>query len=616
MKIDSFKGIEMGRHTMTTPFTLDMAAIMARQATINLGTLGNVSEGKSTFVRALSGTATQKHQKEKRLNITIHLGYAGFKIWRHLETGDILSSPSQLMEKEGHELICHYSFVDCPGHEAYLATMLSGAAIMDAAALMIAANSPNIPQIQTQEHLMAAELMSLPHVFTVQNKLDVVPNPKESLEKIQVFIKDTIAEAGPIIPMSAQLGWGLENAIHHLAYNMPQPVREYDGALRMMLVRSFDINKPSVWIPGESVVQGGVVGGTILRGVLQKDDIVEVRPGIWNGAESIPLLTRVKSLYCDTTELPYAVAGGLVGLGTTLDPRFTAANTLAGQVIGTPGTLPDITVRIKGKFKSFSRDSNNFKKHVEGEAISFCVGIMTVKGKISEVDKHSRTIKLERPVCVEPGQICGILRSNGSRELLDGVLIVKSAKPFKDVRAWSPEQLEIVEKAKEEVLQRKYVVKEFDVRKDACPLPSYEHMLDAIESLHTTESKDTVRFPGPVTSRLPKHTLLVNAPAIVKALTSDLVIPTEVGSLIDVSGHFEKFIADELSTSLTVKSEGGYMIKGRFTEANMRSMLRKYMTNYHTCKQCASFETRLYKADRIIKLYCGKCTSSSAVTQL
>ena len=130
---------------MSSSFVLDLAAIKARQATLNMGTLGNVSEGKSTFVRSISGVTTQKHQKEKQTNITIHLGYAGFKIWRHTETGDLVSTGSaSAAPSTEHELVAHYSFVDCPGHEAYLATMLSGAAIMDAAALLIAFSNPHV----------------------------------------------------------------------------------------------------------------------------------------------------------------------------------------------------------------------------------------------------------------------------------------------------------------------------------------------------------------------------------------------------------------------------------------------------------------------------------------
>lgn len=591
-------------------YTLDLAAIKARQATINLGTLGNVSEGKSTFVRSISGIATQKHQREKESNITIHLGYAGFKIWRNIETGDIYSSASSVVGQSGCELVAHYSFADCPGHEAYLATMLSGAAIMDGAALIVAANSPTIPQVQTEEHLIAAELMGLSHVFTIQNKLDLVSEPTSSLEKIKTFIDGTVAASAPIIPLSAQRGWGISNALHHLLYNFPEPERRYDGPLEMMVVRSFDINKPVQWTPDVSSVAGGVLGGSILRGVLQKDDIVEIRPGLWNGREAIPLLTRVRSMYCDSTELPLAIAGGLIGVGTTLDPALTAANGLIGQVVGTPGTLPDITVKIKGSFRSFKRELK-LPKHAEGDVISFCVGIMTVRGRIAKIgEKRERHIKLERPVCVRPGQVCGILRSNGTRELLDGVLIVESVRPFSEVRPFSPELQTIADEEKARVLGRVYEIIPHNVRKDAEPLPSYERMLDDIESLQNPDAVPKIHFPAPLITRLPKKSAWINAAEFFAALAK--ITPILEGS-VNIENQCKEFIMEELSTTITVKQEGQYLIKGRFTEHNMQTIIGKFLKKYHKCKQCGSLEVSLIRDERILKMICGKCTSSSAV---
>lgn len=605
----------------TTPFKLPLKEIIQRQAILTIGTLGNVSEGKSTFVRTLSGVATQKFKKEKQTNITIHLGYAGFKIWRDIVTGDLSHTPSTTQAVDGADLIAHYSFADCPGHEAYLATMLSGAAIMDAAALIVAANSPSIPQIQTREHLMAATLMKLPHVFTVHNKLDIVKDPSESHDKIRAFTKGTIAEHNPLIPMSAQLGWGVDYAVHHLAYNMPHPARAYDGPLRMMIVRSFDINKPTQWIPGSSKIAGGVIGGTILRGVMHPDDVLEMRPGIWTGTEMVPLLFRAKSLYCDAVELPYAVPGGLIGVGTSLDPRFTASNTLIGQIVGTPGTLPPITNRFKCKFKSFKRTTPlpdpPPEDHKEGEVVSVCVGIMTVKGKIKKIDGRKREIILDRPVCLEEGQICGLLRSNGKREILDGTLKVKSVREFEAIRAWTAEQAEIAEEAKVEVLARSYEVEEIEARKDADPLPSYEIMLGACMANHMEPEKRKFRIPMPETERFPKQTYWINTTEMCTALQQmSCEIPAYVGVAISLPDFFQSFVRDELSTTLNVKPEGGFMIKGKFSQNVLRSIMEKFLREYRTCKQCKGSCTNLFKSERILKMYCSGCTAQSMVLQL
>lgn len=597
-------------------FILDMSAIKARQATLNLGTLGNVSEGKSTFVRAISGVATQKHTKEKVFNITINLGYAGFKIWRHTVSGDLHSTGSSVTEVADHELIAHYSFADCPGHEAYLATMLSGASIMDGAALVIASNSERIPQIQTEEHLIAAEFMGLPHVFTLQNKLDLVDSAEPSLEKIRAFVKDTVAERGPIIPMAAQRGWGVEHALHHLAYGVPTPTRQYEGPLKMMVVRSFDINKPQAWTPGVSAVAGGVLGGTIERGVLHPDDLLEIRPGLWDGTRLKPLLTYARSLYCDSTSLPYAIPGGLIGVGTTLDPAFTSANGLIGQVIGTPGTLPPVTQRLKGKFRRFMRsDGAALPAQAKGDAISFCVGITTVKGRISKIlDNKERIVTLERPVCLEAGQICGILRSNGERELLDGVLIVNKTEPFEEVVPWTADEAALIEAERAKVCARRYSVVEHDIRLEGDPLPSYERMLDAIESLHSTASGAVIRFPTPVIAvngGRRKKTIWDNADKFMEALVS--YTPAHADA-VPLETHFQEYICHELSTTMSVKAEGQYQINCKLSEANVTRLVGKYISKYHTCRQCKALEVTLVKEERAMKVVCSKCTAHSAVS--
>lgn len=610
----------MAAASATAPFVLDMAAIKARQATLNLGTLGNVSEGKSTFVRAISGIATQKHKKEKVFNITIHLGYAGFKIWRHLDTGDLKSTASNVDVVEGHELIAHYSFADCPGHEAYLATMLSGASIMDAAALVVASNSDTIPQIQTEEHLIAAEFMGLPHVFTLQNKLDLVESATPSLGKIKSFIRETVAERGPVIPLSAQRGWGIQHALHHLAYGILAPKREFEGPLKMMVVRSFDVNKPQAWLAGTSIVAGGVLGGTIQRGVLHRDDVLEIRPGFWDGTRVKPLLTSVKTLYSDATELPFAIAGGLIGVGTTLDPAFTSSNGLIGQVVGTPGTLPLITRRVKGTFRRFVR-SNGAKlpKQVEGDAISFCVGITTVKGRITKIlETKERVITLERPVCLEKGQICGILRSNGDRELLDGVLIVERVQEFDAVVPWSEEEAAIVAAEQAKVLARRYSVVEHDIHMDAEPLPAYEHMLDDIESLSAAETEAVrVRFPGPIVSvsgGRHKKTIWSNCVEFMGILRAHTpVLESTAGEAVPLEEHFQDFLTREFSTTMSVKGDGQYQINCKLSEHNIQRVIGKYLAAYHTCKQCGALEVTLVKEERIQKIVCSKCTAHSAI---
>ena len=125
------------------------------------------------------------------------------------------------------ELVRHVSFVDCPGHEILMATMLNGAAVMDGAMLLIAANEP-CPQPQTSEHLAAVEIMRLQHIIILQNKVDLVTEASalNQHETIARFIQGTIAEGAPVVPISAQLKYNVDAVCEYLVKKIPVPLRD------------------------------------------------------------------------------------------------------------------------------------------------------------------------------------------------------------------------------------------------------------------------------------------------------------------------------------------------------------------------------------------------------
>jgi len=233
--------------------------VISRQATINIGTIGHVAHGKSTVVKSLSGVLTVRFKNEKERNITIKLGYANAKIFecdndkcprpeRFRSAG---SSKEDVFpcDRSGcggqFRLVRHVSFVDCPGHDILMATMLNGAAVMDAALLLIAANE-TCPQPQTSEHLAAIGIMKLNSILVLQNKIDLVREvqAKEQYQQIIDFVKGTNAEGAPIIPISAQLKYNIEAICEYITTNIPVPLRDFTSKPRLIVIRSFDVNKP------------------------------------------------------------------------------------------------------------------------------------------------------------------------------------------------------------------------------------------------------------------------------------------------------------------------------------------------------------------------------------
>ena len=181
-----------------------------------------------------------------------------------------------------YELVRHVSFVDCPGHDILMATMLNGAAVMDAALLLIAGNEP-CPQPQTSEHLAAVEIMKLQHIIILQNKIDLVKEAAalQQHEDIKAFVKGTVADSSPIVPISAQLRYNIDVAAEYITNYIPVPVRDFTSEPKMIVIRSFDVNKP-----GQEVqdLRGGVAGGSIIQGVLRVGQEIEIRPGACHAA--------------------------------------------------------------------------------------------------------------------------------------------------------------------------------------------------------------------------------------------------------------------------------------------------------------------------------------------
>lgn len=421
------------------------------QATINIGTIGHVAHGKSTIVRAISGIHTIRFRSELERNITIKLGYANAKIYKcdvcprpdcyiAMNSSSPFSISCRNDSCEGTStLIKHVSFVDCPGHDVLMATMLNGTAIMDAALLLIAANEP-CPQPQTQEHLFAVEIMNLEKFIIVQNKIDLVSREQalEQKDQIVAFIKNTKAENSPIVPASGQLNINVCAILDFIVNYFPEPERSKEHDVRMVIIRSFDVNKPGC---GIEELRGGVIGGSLIKGELHIDDEIEIRPGIihrkGNKVECRPFITRVTSLQAEKNLLSTAQPGGLIGVGTLLDPFFCRADKLVGQVMGRKGELPDIFVEILVFYSLFQKisgvDKRTDKRNLItlNEQILVNIGSTTTGSTIIKLENDKVRLSLVKPACCEKGErvsiskkIHGHWRLIGYGVVLEGVTVM------------------------------------------------------------------------------------------------------------------------------------------------------------------------------------------------
>ncbi|MBS7659321.1 translation initiation factor IF-2 subunit gamma, partial [Candidatus Bathyarchaeota archaeon] len=324
------------------------------------------------------------------------------------------------------------SFVDAPGHEALMATMHSGAAIMDGALLVIAADEP-CPQPQTREHLAAAEIIGIKNIVIVQNKIDLVDKERalKSYEEIKRFVKGTVAENAPVIPISAQHKVNIDVLIQAMEEYIPTPKRDETKQPLMYVVRSFDINKPGTPV---QELEGGVIGGTILQGKFTVGDEIEIRPGIslQKEGKSVyePLFTEIVSLMAGGRNVKEARCGGLVGVGTLLDPSITKADGLVGNVVGKAGKLPPTLEELTLDTYIFERAVGT-KELIEVTKISrdenllLHVGASVTIGRVTSTRDNVATLKLTRPVCALKGSRVAISRKIEGKWRLIGYGIIK-----------------------------------------------------------------------------------------------------------------------------------------------------------------------------------------------
>ncbi len=406
------------------------------QPCVNIGMVGHVDHGKTTLVSALSGVWTDTHSEEMKRGISIRLGYADTTIrkcpncpepqcYTVQDTCPGCGEPS--------EEVRTISFVDAPGHETLMATMLSGAAIMDGAILVIAANE-ECPQPQTKEHLMALNIIGIKNLLIVQNKIDLVSKEEviDHYKQIKRFVKGTVAENAPIIPVSAQQNINIDALLQAMEEHIPTPEYKIDKPAQMLIARSFDINKPGTPI---DKIRGGVIGGTLTEGVLSTDDELEIRPGYKLESEGttrwVPIFTKTSMIFAGKDSVDKATPGGLLAVGTTLDPAITKSDSLVGQVAGKPGTLPPTRDIFTLELNLLERvvgviDEAEIGSIRTSEPLMLNVGTATTVGVVTSARKNVAEVKLKRPVCASAGSMVAISRRIGSRWRLIGVGVIKS----------------------------------------------------------------------------------------------------------------------------------------------------------------------------------------------
>ncbi len=366
------------------------------QPIINIGMLGSVSDGKSTTVHSLTGIKTQRHSDEMKRNITIKPGYANMKIYKN-EEGELTTQTGKLVH--------HVSFIDCPGHYQLIITMMSCIKLMDGIILVVSAAEPIDKKPQLIQHIMAIKMSGIKNVIVLLNKLDLVKKSvaKDRYNDLCKVLKKYEINPKIIIPVSMNHKIGTENLLKNIMkYMGPELCNQRTTQSPLFMIsRSFDVNRVNIKY---NEIIGGVIGGSLIGGTFKVGDEIEILPGIISKNHDgdiiyKPHYTTITSLKSETTELDTIGSGGLIGVGTTIDPFYCKNDSMIGMIAGLKGCMPQVYTEITMNYNEIIFDDYQWNKF-NCMPITIIVGTNSIDGKIIMFDEKYIKVKLNKPACV------------------------------------------------------------------------------------------------------------------------------------------------------------------------------------------------------------------------
>ena len=587
--------------------TIFLSEIIKNQAIVNVGCVGHVSNGKSTLVRQMTGIKTQKFKSEKERNCTINIGYGNCKIYYSEKTDEYKftgSSSSNVMDSEDNtmKLIHHISFVDCPGHENYMSNMLCGTSVLDMAFLVEAANARVVPQPQTLEHCMAIQHANISNIVVIQNKCDLVQKEQLYVNKRQIddFIEDYIDKDILTIPLIAQTGQNINFVGEYLANNLNSYQKDINLPLIINIIRTFDVNQVNT---DSSKLIGGILGGSIVQGIINKDDIIQISPGICKKTDNKwqikPIFTTVNTICSEKNKMDYAIAGGLIGIGTSIDPAYTKGNNLVGHIITHPGKQLDIAIQLSIKYKSFRKVSKEDKQLVKGEIIKLgilCKQVSAVVKKWNKKDKEL-IVNLAAPCCVDDKSISIMKKINGVYKIFSIGSYIKERSKFIDVDI--PKEYINMEETIYEIKNDINIHKQLDNK-------TYDEMINNLDYKYSAQS--TLNIPTPFFTRTKNGNLQIlhNYPDIIKVIENSK-------DNISIQTVIETEMEKDLVCSISSNEKKALLVRGKVKNNVIKNTLINLINKYRCCPVCKSFSTYLYRANRIMTIKCEECLSENAV---
>ena len=318
---------------------IKLSDIIKNQPILNIGTIGHISHGKSTIVHAIAKAVAKEYTCKKNseyLSEQIrNIDYINTKIWYNKDPNinEFKTTNSNIDLDDSWILYTHLSFIDFPGQNIYLSSMINVSSTIDCNLFVISGSDDTFPQFQTIEYMNKASKLKFNDILIIHNKLDLIKKEKaiKNYDHIINIMKGSQYENKTIIPVSGLNNINIDSVIRWLSIKKPSNLKFENNRIVFNIVKSYDLNNPQINI---DELKGGCVFGILKEGIISVGDYIEIKPGFMIDGKPKKLYAKVLEIYSEKNKLDYAIPGGMIEIHLDIDSYLTKNNRLSGQIMG------------------------------------------------------------------------------------------------------------------------------------------------------------------------------------------------------------------------------------------------------------------------------------------
>jgi len=603
---------------MNMSYVISLKEQQELQGISTLALLGSVSAGKTSMCKFLTGETTQKHSAELVNGCTIKMGYKNLKIY--FNGSSLLTNPKTV--PNDYKLIRHFSIADNPGHNSFMATLVTGITNIDNALFLISGTEGIEPQ--SHQHLKCFKSTEIENLAMIISKVDLIPTQeklKDIIKSVDKFMeKENLSEDidPPIIPISSFSNTNTDALIKYIvASKYPKNIKHIiNQPFDMTIIRSFDNNKPGTSINN---LVGATFGGAIQSGFLSINDMICIFPGeiTYNGDDVIytPLITKVCELRSNTSNMDVAIPGGFIAINTTLDPCYGRADKMVGNIIKKINNIDDLNELSKNVINEIeisNLEELTDEKLIVNQEYLVVVHASGQMAKLVSIDDNKVKFILKIPIYASINDKIAVLKKHDNAITMLSYGRISNTNITNNIKMVLQDDINDIDFS--------FNNKTIDLIDDLEIFPIFEDYIDSlynqdelISNIKFSKLKFTVDCPSVILSKDTTSFVITNSKEIFINFTDEdniINLATEFGYFVK-SQYKDELIKANINVDVnTIAFHDVKKALRKFHTTEFNKHLENFISLKFTCPTCKVKGSMFFKKK---EHYCRACNAVSMI---